>query len=155
MLREIKCLKKCLMLNKIKGLVTSGKDPTQLNFQIVKRNWRKAEAVKQVINNRKLMQMYLKERPKFQVQQAEDHNQSTMWFWLYSHGQKKGLVKFPSTAKESCWIWVMSGVALHAWRSIESVSRSCENKTWVNLEIPRCWRCQSHRISVMKTADQI
>ena len=35
---KIKSLKKSLMLNGIKGVVTSGQDPTQLSFQLVKRN---------------------------------------------------------------------------------------------------------------------
>ena len=38
MFKEINRLKKSLMLNGIKGVVTSGQDPTQLSFQLVKRN---------------------------------------------------------------------------------------------------------------------
>jgi hypothetical protein len=37
MLKEIKSLKKSLMLNGINRLGTSGQDPTQLSFQLVKR----------------------------------------------------------------------------------------------------------------------
>lgn len=37
-LKEIKCLKESLLLKGIKGVVTSGQDPTQLSFQPVERN---------------------------------------------------------------------------------------------------------------------
>lgn len=38
LLKEIKSLKKTLMLNGIKEVVTSGQDPAQLSFQVVKKN---------------------------------------------------------------------------------------------------------------------
>ena len=37
-LKEINRFKKSLMLSGIKGVVPSGQDPTQLSFQLVKRN---------------------------------------------------------------------------------------------------------------------
>ena len=40
-LKDVKSLKKSLMLNEIKGVVNSGQDHIQLNFQLVKRNYRK------------------------------------------------------------------------------------------------------------------
>jgi len=38
--KEINRLKKNLMLNAIKGVMNSGQKPTQLSFQLVKRNER-------------------------------------------------------------------------------------------------------------------
>jgi hypothetical protein len=36
--KEINTLKKTLALNRIKGMVTTGQNPTQVSFQLVKRN---------------------------------------------------------------------------------------------------------------------
>jgi hypothetical protein len=42
MFKEIRRLEKSLVLHGIKGVVTSGKDTVQLNFQLIKRNFEKA-----------------------------------------------------------------------------------------------------------------
>jgi hypothetical protein len=54
-LEAITCLKKSLMLSRIKGVVTSGQDPTQLNFHLVERKERLSSEGN--IRNRKLMPM--------------------------------------------------------------------------------------------------
>lgn len=57
-LKELKSLKKNLMLHQRKRVVTSGQDPTQLSFQLGKRNFKRSlKAIKKNISHRKLMQM--------------------------------------------------------------------------------------------------
>lgn len=51
-LKEIKKSLKSLMLNEMKGAMASQKAAIQLSFQLLKRNERKAEAVKETTEHR-------------------------------------------------------------------------------------------------------
>lgn len=58
---------------------------------------------------------------------------SVVWatcFWLYQGRYMKGVVKFPSMAKERCWCQV-SVRGVPAWRPGEASTWSCESKACI------------------------
>lgn len=82
MLKEKGTLKNSLMLSGVKGVVLSGQDLTQLSFQLVKGNYRKALVVKKTIGNRKLMKMELKREPCSSSSKQKNLATLATWFWL-------------------------------------------------------------------------
>lgn len=55
--KEIPSLNKSLRLSRIKGVVTTGQDPTRPSFQPVERNERNTEVVKKTVKARQLMEI--------------------------------------------------------------------------------------------------
>lgn len=63
-LEKIQSLKERLTLNEIKRIVTSGQDPTQLSFYLVKRNLKKKSLSNEGHPLQQKVEMYLNEEAK-------------------------------------------------------------------------------------------
>ncbi|KAL6050914.1 hypothetical protein STEG23_019431 [Scotinomys teguina] len=113
------------------------------------------EVVKGAINKRKLVKMYLNEGPRFSPSEQQNLAALASWFCLQSQRYKKAVMESPSGLGKAAKARHKSGVSLHgglerpyvkpegvpAWKPREAM---CEGETWIALENPRCWRCQSH-----------
>lgn len=73
--------------------------------------------------------------------------------WHCPHEQgftNNGVMETSPVISESYWGQEMYGKGDPTWKPWDAIILGCTSETWDTLETPRCWRCQSHELSICK-----
>jgi hypothetical protein len=136
------------MLNRIKGVVTSGQDPAKMRLLL----WK---GIKKTLSSQG---NHLKQKGDADVIEQRDcfpAPSSNRTWQLQPYGSvfrvkdiKEGFWNYPSQLRKALRPGICQGCPL--MESREVIVLGCKSETWIVLETPRFWKCQSHRLPVKK-----